>query len=141
MLRPMIATLILITSLACSAQNITQVSRYATVANKPLAAQIEPLKVVQQIRFPDSVKSIDQAVKYWLAYSGYHLAPLSKMCTELKIVLNQPLPQVDRNLGPLSIEDGLTVLVGRNIFVLKHNDLLREVNFNLKKGAKHAALS
>lgn len=139
--KSIITTLMVISSLTCFAQNTTQISRYATVENKALAAQIEPLKSIQHIHFPDSVKTIGQAIEYWLAYSGYHLAPEFKHISELKILLNQPLPQVDRSLGPISIAEGLTVLVGQKIFVLKHNDLLREVNFSLQKGAKHAALS
>lgn len=113
------------------AVNVTQVSRYVTVNNKPLPAQINPLKSIQQVHFPSSIQTIGDAVNHWLSYSGYHLVPADKQSPHLKQILKQPLPQVDRNLGPLSIEDGLTVLVGQNLFSLKHDDLLREVNFTL----------
>jgi len=118
------------------AANITQVSRYATVSNKPLPAQINPLKSIQQVHFTATIQSIGDAVNHWLTYSGYHLVSQDKQSPELKKILKQPLPQVDRNLGPLSIEDGLTVLVGPNLFSLSHDDLLREVNFTLKKRSK-----
>ncbi|WP_080464839.1 hypothetical protein [Legionella norrlandica] len=113
------------------AANITQVGRYATVNNQPLAAQINPLKTVQQIHFPSSVQTIGEAVEYWLRYSGYHLAPQNKQNESLKQIFQQPLPQVTRNLGPLAIADGLTVLVGKTLFSLKQDDLLREINFSL----------
>ncbi|HHP2719502.1 TPA: hypothetical protein ACR96C_003217, partial [Legionella pneumophila] len=104
---------------------------YATVNNQPLAAQINPLKTVQQIHFPSSVQTIGEAVEYWLRYSGYHLAPQNKQNESLKQIFQQPLPQVTRNLGPLAIADGLTVLVGKTLFSLKQDDLLREINFSL----------
>ncbi|HAU2510330.1 TPA: hypothetical protein ACTUT5_000186 [Legionella anisa] len=113
------------------AANNTQVSRYATVNNQPLTAQINPLKTVQQIHFPVAIQTIGEAVNYWLRYSGYHLAPKEKQSESLQQVFQQPLPQVSRNLGPLTIEHGLTVLVGQQLFTLKQNDLLREVNFSL----------
>lgn len=113
------------------AANITQVSRYATVSNQPLTAQINPMKTVQQIHFPASIQTIGEAVGYWLRYSGYHLTPKEKQSESLQQVFQQPLPQISRNLGPLTIERGLTVLVGQQLFTLKQDDLLREINFSL----------
>ncbi|WP_019215197.1 PFGI-1 class ICE element type IV pilus protein PilL2 [Legionella tunisiensis] len=118
-------------SISAQAANITQVGRYATVNNQPLAAQINPLKTVQQIHFPASIQTIGEAVNYWLRYSGYHLSPKEKQSEGLQQVFQQPLPQVNRNLGPLTITNGLTVLVGQHLFSLKQDDLLREVNFSL----------
>nr|WP_115704627.1 hypothetical protein [Legionella sainthelensi] len=117
--------------LPSQAGNVTHINRYATVSNKPLTAQINPLKAVQQMHFPLSIQTIGDAVNYWLRYSGYHLAPKEKQSESLQKVFQQPLPQVSRNLGPLQIEDGLTVLVGQNLFKLKQDDLLREINFSL----------
>ncbi|ADG24348.1 TPA: hypothetical protein JBD37_03440 [Legionella pneumophila subsp. pneumophila] len=131
MLRTTIIGLLALSSLQIQAANITQVGRYATVNNQPLAAQINPLKTVQQIHFPSSVQTIGEAVEYWLRYSGYHLAPQNKQNESLKQIFQQPLPQVTRNLGPLAIADGLTVLVGKTLFSLKQDDLLREINFSL----------
>ncbi|QBR84681.1 hypothetical protein E3983_10080 [Legionella israelensis] len=118
------------------AANVTQISRYAAVGNKPLPAQINPLKSIQQVHFPTSIQTIGDAVQHWLVYSGYHLVPAEKQNPGLKKILEQPLPQVDRNLGPLTIEDGLAILVGRNLFSLTHDDLAREVNFTLIKRRK-----
>lgn len=114
-----------------AAANITQISRYGTVNNQPLAAQINPLKTVQQIHFPGSIQTIGEAVNYWLRYSGYHLAPKAKQSESLQQIFQQPLPQVSRNLGPLTISDGLTVMVGQQLFRLNQDDLLREINFSL----------
>ena len=81
------------------------------------------------MHFPTTVKTIADAVNYWINHSGYHLVSVDKQSNQLQLILKQPLPQVVRNLGPLSIEQGLTVLVGQSLFRLKPDDLRREVNF------------
>lgn len=123
-------------ALTCQAANFTTVSRYASVANKPLASQINPLQAIQQVHFPQQIQTIGEAIEHWLKYSGFHLSPENKQQENLKTILKQPLPQIDRNLGPMSVANGLTVLVGQNLFSLKHDDLLREVNFTLIKRRK-----
>lgn len=112
--------------------NITQINRYATVDNKPLAAQINPLLTVQQIHFPKQVVTVGDAVMYWIRYSGFKLASDSQQPSALKTIMAQPLPQVDRNLGPLTIQDGLTVLLGQEVFTLVQSPLSRTVTFKLK---------
>jgi conjugative transfer region protein (TIGR03748 family) len=119
-------------TLPVTAADVTQINRYATVAHKPLPAQVSPLKAVQQIHFPQDIKTIGQAVDYWLRYSGFHLIEANKQAGNLKQILSQPLPQVDRNLGPLSIETGLLVLIGQDAFVLKAEPFTREINVQQK---------
>lgn len=124
--------LISITALSAHAANVTQINRYATVDNKPLAAQINPLLAIQQVHFSQDIKTVGQAITYWLSYSGFSLAPIDKQPMSLQAVMRQPLPQIDRNLGPLSVQDGLEVLAGQHVFTLIHDPMLREVNFKLK---------
>lgn len=132
---PMISVL---SVLACSslAANVTQINRYATVANKPLAAQINPLLAVQQVHFPQEVQTIGQAIEWWLRFSGFSLVSKEKQSESLQAVMRQALPQIDRTLGPLTVKDGLEVLVGQQSFVLIEDPLLRQVNFKLKPGIK-----
>ncbi len=122
-------------SMPMIAANVTQVNRYATVANEPLLSQVKPLKAIQQMHFPREVKTIGEAVDYWLHYSGFQMVKTSKQPENLQSVLNQPLPQVDRSFGPLSIETGLLVLVGKDEFILEEVSFRREVNFK-QKGAQ-----
>jgi len=129
MLKRLIIMTLTLLSLSVQATPVTQVNRYATIVNKPLPAQINPLLAVQQVHFPQSVATINDAVHYWLRYSGFKLSRQSKLPTDLLIVLSQPLPQVDRSLGPLSIADGLGVLVGEKEFSLITDPIFREINF------------
>ena len=129
---------IVITGLALAnsfaqAANVTQINRYATVANQPLASQVNPLLTVQQMHFPQTVSTVGDAIVYWLQYSGFKLADEPRLLPVFKTLMKQPLPQVDRNFGPLTIQDGLVVLVGPREFTLVQNPLTRTVNFKLKR--------
>ncbi|OJY51439.1 MAG: hypothetical protein BGO90_06945 [Legionella sp. 40-6] len=137
---PMISVL---SVLACSslAANVTQINRYATVANKPLAAQINPLLAVQQVHFPQEVQTIGQAIEWWLRFSGFSLISKEKQPESLHAVMRQALPQIDRTLGPLTVKDGLEVLVGQRSFALIEDPLLRQVNFKLKPSIKTGSKS
>lgn len=125
-----LASCFLVTS--AMAANVTQINRYATVENKPLLSQINPLLTVQQVHFPQKVHTVGEALTHWLQYSGYTLAGESSRTKALENILKQPLPQVTRNLGPLTVQDGLEVLVGQQVFTLTSDPLNREVNFRLK---------
>jgi conjugative transfer region protein (TIGR03748 family) len=127
----LIASLGLFT-LSVQAANVTQINRYATVANKPLPAQINPLLVVQQMHFPQDIKTVGQAMDRWLQYSGFTLAAKDMQPKSLQVVMQQTLPQIDRNLGPLTVKAGLEVLAGQQVFTLVEDPLLRTVNFKLK---------
>ncbi|AMV14883.1 hypothetical protein SCO11_11270 [Legionella pneumophila serogroup 1] len=128
-------------SLCSIAANVTQINRYATVANKPLAAQINPLLSIQQVHFPQEVQTISQAVEWWLKFSGFSLVSKEKQPESLQTVMRQALPQIDRNLGPLTVKDGLEVLVGQQSFALIKDPLLRQVNFKLKAGVRNGGKS
>lgn len=128
----LLITTLSLAALNGQAANLTQINRYATVSNAPLTAQINPLLAVQQVHFPQEVQTIGEALEWWLHFSGFSLAPKDKQSKSLQAVMQQPLPQIDRNLGPLRVRDGLEVLVGKQVFTLIDNPLLRQVNFKLK---------
>lgn len=125
----------LISLQSSAAADVTQINRYATVDNKPLASQINPLLSVQQIHFPLEIKTVGEAINWWLQYSGFSLVAQDKQPESLQMLMNQPLPQIHRNLGPLSVKEGLLVLAGKQVFVLVEDPLLREVNFKLIRRA------
>lgn len=122
-----------------TADGVTQINRYATVDNKPLAAQVNPLLAVQQVHFGTNIKTVGEALNHWLLFSGYNLVADIDRPDALKTILAKPLPQVDRDLGPLSVQDGLEVLVGKGIFNLVIDPLNRTVGFKLSP--RYAALN
>lgn len=133
-----VLAVLLVVSGALSAQNITQIERYVSVDNKPSAAQLNPLLTVAQVHFPKDIQTVGEAVQYWISYSGYRLIDEKKLSGEARDVLKQKLPQADRTLGPLSVKDGLQVLMGQDVFDLVCDPLHRMVSFELKKKYKLA---
>ena len=116
----------------CLADNeITQVSRYQTVSNKPKFSQTNLLSQSVQVRFTQNIQTIGNAMNYLLRFSGYSLVPESQMSSALRITLNKPLPIIDRELGPMSLRDGLITLSGP-AFYLTQNPVSRVVDFTLK---------
>lgn len=66
-----------------------------------------------------------------LRYSGYTLIESHQQSTDLQNTLKKPLPLVDRDLGPMSLRQALTVLAGP-AFTLSVDPLHRTINFPLK---------
>jgi len=132
MFKLLLITLLSLLGLSIHAAHVTQINRYATVANKPLVAQLNPLLAVQQIHFPHEIKTVGEAIEWWLHYSGFALASKEKQPLSLQVVMHQPLPQIHRNLGPLTVKEGLEILAGYQVFVVVENPIMRQVNFKLK---------
>ena len=66
-----------------------------------------------QVRFPNQVKTISDAIHYLLRFSGYSLVDNTRLSKEAQAVIAQPLPNIDRQLGAMSLQDGLLTLVGQ----------------------------
>lgn len=120
-------------STACFAEdaNLTLLGRFLAVENKPLVAQHDLLQQTFQVHFPYSVKTIGQAINYLLRFSGYSLVNANQLSTDANHLLQLPLPNVGRTLGPLSLEKGLETLVG-DPFQLLVDPVHRQVSFQLK---------
>lgn len=119
------------------AGDVTQIGRYATVENKPLVSQVNPLLAIQQVHFNTEIHTVGDAVNHWLLFSGFSLVDEKEQHNPLKTVLMKPLPQVDRTLGPLSVKEGLEVLVGKDIFKLVVDPLNRRIDFKLSPKYAH----
>lgn len=116
---------------AQAADSMTQFGRYLTAINKPTLAQTDLLSQTMQVRFPQNVQTIGDAMNYLLKFSGYSLIDDNKRSDELKNTLSKPLPTVDRDFGPMSLKDGLSTLIGP-AYSLVHDPLNRTINFDLK---------
>ncbi len=127
-----VAGLLLCAAFSAQANDsMTQFGRYLTAINKPTPAQTNLLSQTMQVRFPQNIQTIGDAMNYLLKFSGYSLIDNNKMSSNLKNTLSKPLPTVDRDFGPMSLKDGLITLIGP-AFSLSHDPLNRTVNFDLK---------
>jgi conjugative transfer region protein (TIGR03748 family) len=115
----------------CLADNTTQVSRYLTVSNKPQFSQTNLLTQSVQVRFTQNIQTVGDAMNYLLRFSGYSLIPENQMNLALQIILSKPLPIIDRELGPVTLSDGLITLAGP-AFNLTQDPVNRVVDFQLK---------
>jgi conjugative transfer region protein (TIGR03748 family) len=111
--------------------NVTQITRYLTVTNKPNFSQVNLLSQSIQVRFAQNIQTVGDAMNYLLRFSGYALIAESQQSLALKIILSKPLPIIDRELGPMTLSNGLTTLSG-SAFYLVEDPVNRVVDFKLK---------
>ncbi|WP_444928299.1 pili assembly chaperone (plasmid) [Microbulbifer sp. TRSA002] len=109
---------------------VMQTGRYTYVKNIPPIDQLNPLKVVIKTRIPQSIETVGQTVEFLLARSGYVLADSSVLSAEAQILLNLPLPQVHRNIGPMSLDKALHTISG-DAFELVVDPVHRKVAYEL----------
>jgi conjugative transfer region protein (TIGR03748 family) len=98
--------------------------RYTTVSLEPRADQQEPLYSVVNIRFSQNIKTVGEAINEMLKGSGYRWSP-----TDADMKLNElELPSINRELGPIRLQDGLQVLAGSS-WGLSADKLNRTISF------------
>ena len=107
-----------------------QVGRYLTVMLQPDQTQVDLLSVIVTRNFPVQTKTVGQAVVSLLDGSGYRLlsADLAEPYRSLLFAL--PLPEVQRQLGPLTLRQSLVLLTGP-AFRLVIDPTYRLVTFEL----------
>lgn len=104
-------------SSALADSNIS-IGRYVSVPNSAELGQMHLLQQQVQITFPQNMLSLKDAINFTLQFTGYHLVDDDHMSDAVQSLLNQPLPEVDRQLGPLSLKDALLTLSGNEFYVL-----------------------
>ncbi len=82
--------------------------RYTERLAVPEPAQVDLLSVVVQVTFPPQVITVGEAVRWLLLRSGYRL----QVSREESGLLELPLPEVHRRLGPVPLRAGLQLLAG-----------------------------
>ncbi|MFT6834461.1 MAG: conjugative transfer region protein (TIGR03748 family) [Francisellaceae bacterium] len=109
-----------------------QTSRYTMSEAGLNTYQKNLLQQTVTMTFPQhKVTTIDQAVKYLLRFSGYNLVPQSSQSAALKAILAQQLPESLRTLRNVTIEQGLSGLVGKPFQVLD-DPIHRLISFRLR---------
>ena len=95
-----------------AAETPVSLSRYAYLAPGSTHAQRHPLQVtLAEARFPQEIATVGDALEHLLQRSGYRLdrerSPWAR-----SILLPQPLPEVHRELGPITLSEALGILAG-----------------------------
>ena len=104
------------------------VARYSTVQPAPSLAQQDPLAARVVSVLPASVNRIGEAVETLLGPSGYRLASPFAAEAERAELLDLPLPEAHRTLGPLPLRTALAILAGP-AFRLVEDPVHRLVSF------------
>ncbi|MBX9706087.1 MAG: hypothetical protein K5Q00_07500 [Gammaproteobacteria bacterium] len=122
---------VIIFKITTSFADQVNVSRYLAVDVKPQQSQTRLLQQQLQIKFPQDILTLKQAVEYVLQFSGYRLAESSHMSKATQTMLAQALPEVDSTFEPMTLEQALTTLAGESFYVLL-DPVNRLVSFVLK---------
>jgi len=99
-------------------QALIQTGRYSAVYAVPTEAQRNPLEAIVTVEFPEAVTTVGHAVRHVLVGTGYDLSDSLHWDVEVFDLVNYPLPQIQRTLGPLSVLDVLDVLIGASFRVV-----------------------
>ncbi len=121
-----------LTSTPPQVQGISQVGLYSTESTTPTTAQMNPLTAVSTFNFGRQVNTVGQAVNQVLQVSGYAMVPVNQLPLVAQETLIKPLPITQRALGPISVSDAVTVLMGSNVFTLMIDPVNRLVSVSVK---------
>jgi len=92
--------------------NDIQVGRYSLFAATPTEEQADPLQAMITVQFPDSVRTVGDAVQQLLQQSGYRLAGSEATGPASAYLMALALPAVQRSLGPMTLRRALETLAG-----------------------------
>tara|TARA_R110002110_G_scaffold158656_1_gene356121 strand:+ start:1017 stop:1478 length:462 start_codon:yes stop_codon:yes gene_type:complete len=106
-----LAASLLLQCTAVSAQTLV-VDRYTVLAATPTVAQQDLLGAIARITFPVDVVTVGEALVTALDSSGYRLAVAQGMEDNRDILLQLPLPDAHRTLGPMPLRMALQTLAG-----------------------------
>ena len=109
-----------------------QVGRYQSVIMRAYENQVDLLSVVITRNLPEHVNTVGQAITHLLDGSGYRLLSPKLAESYRSHLFAMPLPQVQRQLGPLSLRQALELL-GGPAFRLVIDPTYRLVSFELIK--------
>lgn len=115
---------------ASSNKGLIQTDRYSAVEPEPTMGQEAPLLTMVTIKYPRQVNTVGQAISYTLKRSGYRLAPQYAHDPNIKVLVNLPLPEVHRELGPMSVKQVLKTLSG-SAFMLVTDPVHRYISYEV----------
>ena len=90
-----------------------QVGRYTTTVAAPPDAAARPLDVYVQLNYPrQTVQTVGDAIQHTLLRTGWRLVEPSALAPQAANLLNLPLPESQRVVGPYRARTVLEVLTG-----------------------------
>ncbi|MDX1252269.1 MAG: conjugal transfer protein [Gammaproteobacteria bacterium] len=104
-----------------------QVARYSVMPPTATSAQADLMAVIINVRFPQQVSTVGEALDFLLRRSGYRLVDTDSPA--MAILQALPLPAVHRQLGPLTLNNALLTLAG-SAYRLSVDPLHRTLSFN-----------
>lgn len=114
-------------------QHDTITGQFLTVHNGPRIEQQQLMQQTFEVHFPMDVLSVGDAIQYLLQTTGYRLVTAGyPLVADL---MRRPLPDIDRDFGPMTIQQGLQALVGEQ-FQLLIDPVHREIAFRIKPGLR-----
>ena len=131
-------------ALACQAESRfsdtpLQVGRYSGYHNSPAFDQLNPLAQIVTVTFsPKRIRTVGQALQQLLLGSGY--AQIHSPDEFARALLSKPLPDVHRQLGPLTLASALKTLIGQPYEIMV-NEVRREVCVELKASIQPDAMT
>lgn len=112
--------------------SVVRYDRYTLVNTRPQDAQRDLLNQFIDISIPSQrVHSVGDALRYVLFESGFTLCPADR--PELTVLLNRPLPAVQRTLGPVKLQEALQILAGPAWYLVV-DEVSRQVCYRLREG-------
>ncbi len=115
---------------ADNSSGLIQTDRYSAVEPEPTTGQESPLLTLVTIKYPRQVNTVGQALSYTLKRSGYRLAPQHANDPNMMVLFKLPLPEVHRQLGPMTVKQVLNTLSG-SAFMLVTDPVHRYISFEL----------
>ena len=85
---------------------------------------------VIDVRLPPDVTTVEEAAHYLLRRSGFNLLPPDPGDQPVNYLLSQPLPEVHRHLGPISLREALLTLGGK-AFLVNVDYVYRKVGYHV----------
>ncbi len=107
-----------------------QTGRYSYATVGAQAAQVDPLLAVIDVRLPPDVTTVEEAANYLLRRSGFNLLPPDPGDQPVTSLLSQPLPEVHRHLGPISLREALLTLGGK-AFLVNVDYVYRKIGYHV----------
>ncbi|WP_101757303.1 hypothetical protein [Oceanicoccus sp. KOV_DT_Chl] len=119
-------------ALAGIAESRTFESRYLSVQVGPEQAQTDLLQSIIEIRIPEKITTVGEALNYLLRPYGFQL-DINPDSDEQYLLLMLALPEPHRGLGPMTLMEAVTTLGGHSFQALI-NPVKRTVRYQLREG-------